>query len=396
MSRNIRKWLVYTLVVLAVVVILGLWLLPEPVTVEMFEVDSGPLVVTVEEQGRTQALNRYSVAAPISGRLMRTPFREGDWVEKDAVLAHIAPPPEDLREEATLRAALAAAEAHQREAAAHLEEAQSNLRQAEGEAVRRSELHERGLVSIEERDRFVQAADGARARQSSAEASMAAAEANVESARARLLGLYGSQDGGGMAEVKAPVAGRVLVVYEESERVVQAGSPLFDLSEGDALELVIDVLTQEAVQVDPGDEIIITDWGGQDVLKGVVRIVEPCAYMKVSTLGVEEQRVNIIGDFIESPPSLGAEYRVQAAIVVWQSDSVTRIATSAIFRHRGAWHTFVVEGGRASLRALEIGQLNDEFGEVLAGVSPGDQVIVYPSDLIIEGVRVDQSPQDRL
>ena len=175
---------------------------------------------------------------------------------------------------------------------------------------------------------------------------------------------------------------------EQSERVVASGTPLFDVSKGDELELVIDYLTQEAILIRPGNKVVVSDWGGATPLSGTVRYVEPGAFTKISTLGVEEQRVNVIVDLDAPPPELGAGFRITAAIVYWESDNLLKIPTSAIFRSNQMWHTFVVRDDEARLQALEIGHRNDDFAQLLSGVDNGDVVILYPSDLIEHGTLV--------
>jgi HlyD family secretion protein len=389
-----RKWMIAVAAVCAA----GLLVLifrPDPVRVEVGTVQRGPLVVSVEEQGRTRARDRYTVAAPITGRLLRTEVDEGRQVVRGDVLATMAPPPEDPRTEATIRAELTAAEARLREAQAALAEAKTDEAQARREAERRADLFAQGTISIETHEKYAQAAHSARARLDTARASLRAARAEVDRARSRLLGI-GADDVGvqdTMAPVRAPVSGTVLRVHEESERVVPAGTPLFERGKETGLELVIDLLTEEAVEVEAGDVIQITGWGGRNPLEGRVRYVEPQAFTEISALGVEEQRVNVIGDLIDPPASLGAGYRIEAAIVTWRGEDVLTVPTSAIFRQGGGWVTFVVEGTRARLRSIEIGRRGSERAEVLAGLEEADAVIVFPSDLVEEGVRVSVTPQ---
>lgn len=387
---NWKKWVtVGTLALVAIALAIGL-LWPSSVQVEVARVQFGPVTVTVEDQGRTRAKYRYTVGAPISGRLLRTEFVDGDRVERGDVLARITPPPTDARTEATARAEVAAAVAREREASAALAEASTSYRLAKTQAARRESLYRDRLVSAEDRDAYAQAEEAAEAKLRSAEASVLAAEADVASARARLLGASTKSDTEGAIDIRAPVSGRVLRVYEESQRVVQSGTPLFDLSRGDALELRIDVLSEEAVKVRAGDPIRITGWGGGETLMGKVRYVEPGAFTKISALGVEEQRVNVIGDLPDAPPALGAEFRVEAAIVTWSGD-VLRIPTGAMFRRDGVWQVFAIDGGKARLRKLDVGHRGNDFAEVKAGLKEGDTVIVYPSDQIENDTRVEGS-----
>ncbi len=385
-----RKWISIGLA--AVLGLGGLYLVfrPDPVRVEVASVSRGALEVSVEEQGQTRARDRYTVAAPITGRLLRTEVDEGWQIARDEVLATMAPPPEDPRTEATIRAELTAAEARRLEAESALLESENDEAQARREAERRRELFAQGTISAETREKYQQAAQSARARLETARASVRAARAEVARARSRLLGTQAdaNADSHPTTAVRAPVSGTVLRVHEESERVVTAGTPLFEIGKGDGLEIVVDLLTEDAVQVEPGDVIWLTGWGGSKPLEGRVRYKEPQAFTEISALGVEEQRVNVIGDLIDPPASLGAGYRIEAAITTWRGDDVLRVPTSAIFQRGGGWRTFVVEEGRARLRAIEIGRRGADRAEVLAGLEAGDLVVVFPSDLVADGVPV--------
>lgn len=385
---NWMKWLIIGAIALVVVAGLIAMMMPSSVVADVAMVDRGKLSVTVEQQGRTRALLRYTVSAPINGRLLRTRFIEGNHINAGDVLARIAPPPSDARIEATDRAVLAAAQARQREAVAARSEASGALTRAKQEAARREALFKTHVVSAESRDAYAQAAQAAAAKLKSAGATVAAAEAEVESARSRLLGANINPDSEGAIAIRAPVSGTVLRVREESERVVSAGTPLFDLSDGDAIELIIDVLTEEGVKVSAGDPIRVTGWGGDRELIGKVRYVEPGAFTKISALGVEEQRVNVIGDLTDPPQSLGAEFRIEAAIVTW-SGEVLRIPTGAMFRRDNAWQVFEVKDGKAKLQKIEIGHRGKDFTEVTSGLVKGDRVIVFPSDQIEEGTRIE-------
>lgn len=360
---------------------------PRPLAVESDAVALRPLVVSVDEQGRTRAREPYTVAAPVTGQLLRTALVEGDSVSAGQVLASVAIAPEDRRTQAVLEAAETAAQARYQVAAAALEEVQSAARRAQQEAQRREALFAQRLIAQEERDAFVQAAAAAAAREANARASLQAAAAERDSARSQRLGSTSSE---GILDVLAPAAGTVQRVFEKSERVVSAGTPLFQISNGDALELVIDLLTQEAVQVRPGDRIEVTGWGGEQTLEGVVRYVEPEAFTKFSALGVEEQRVNVIGELVSPNPGLGAEYRIEAAIVVDESPEALTVPTSALFRRDERWQTFAIVSGVVQLRELVIGRRSIDMAEVLSGVQEGERVIVFPSDLVNDGIAVEE------
>jgi HlyD family secretion protein len=366
-----------------------LWfvLKPAPVLVELDTVRSRTLTVLVEEQGSTRARDPFVVATPIAGRLLRSELDAGDHVEQGQVLARIALPPEDGRQEAVLKANLVAAEAREAAARAALMEAESAYARATNEEQRRNELAKNSLTSAEELEYYRQVKDSAEARLLSMQASLQAARAEVESARSLLMGITYENDSA-IQQVAAPIAGTIYRIYEESERVVQAGTPLIALSNDDSLEIVIDLLTQEAVKVQAGAPVNITGWGGDEVLQAVVRRVEPEAFTKISSLGVEEQRVNVIADFTSDNGGLGAGYRIDAGIVVWEADEVLTIPASAIFQRAGTWYAFVAEEGVARLRELQLGQRSRDHAQVLGGVSAGEQVVAFPTAVVGDGVSI--------
>ncbi|NNE70721.1 MAG: HlyD family efflux transporter periplasmic adaptor subunit, partial [Rhodothermales bacterium] len=185
-----------------------------------------------------------------------------------------------------------------------------------------------------------------------------------------------------------PDAGRILLIPERSERAVAAGTPLMELGNADALEIVVDVLSEDAVRIDPGDAVELTGWGGETALPGRVRRVEPSAFTRYSALGVEEQRVNVIIDLLSRPERLGAGYRVEASVVIWEQEALS-VPTSALFRQAGEWRVFVIEDGRAELRSMEPGQRSADWAEVVSGLAEGDRVIIHPTDEVLAGVRVE-------
>lgn len=384
-AHRLRRWLLGLLGLVALLTLVMLSLQPAAVMVETARVAHQALVVTVNEQGRTRAREPYVIAAPVSGQLLRTELIEGDAVEAGQILAGIAVASENQRTRAVLEATLVAARARETAAQASLDEASGLLVRAEQESQRREQLFAQRMIGQEERDRYGQARDAAQTREQASRAALAAARADVESARSQLMGSNGVEAGATQAIV-APVAGTVQKVFEKSERVVVAGTPLFQISDGDRLELVIDMLTQEAVRVSPGDAMLITGWGGAGTLHGRVRYIEPQAFTKYSALGVEEQRVNVIGELTQPNPGLGAEYRIEAAVVVDEFADVLTVPTSALFRRDERWHVFVVERDHASLRPVEIGARSLEAAQVLDGLSEGDQVVIFPSDQVEDGV----------
>ena len=386
-NTSLGKWLIPG--VLAVVVILAVVfaMSPTPLPVETALVEERTLTILVEEQGRTRARDPFVVAAPINGRLLRIQLDEGNHVEQGQIIARIALAPEDRRTEATYRANLTAAEARQAAAEAALMEAESAVARARREEERRGELLKNNLISQEELEYYYQVTDSAEARRLSAQATQAAAAAEVESARSRLLGISTDNEEG-VLDITAPVNGTIYRVYEESERVVQAGTPLMDISNDDSLEIIIDLLTQDAVKVSPGDPILVTGWGEDRVISARVSYIEPQAFTKISALGVEEQRVNVIAEFLEPTSPLGAGYRIEAGIVVWEEDNVLTVPTSALFQRSSTWQVFAVTGDTVELRALTLGQRGREYAQVLDGLQADDRIVLYPSDLISEGITV--------
>jgi HlyD family secretion protein len=375
---------------LVVVAIGAVLLRPTPVDVEIGTVEMRPFFQAIEEQGRTRARNPYLITAPVSGRLLRTRLDEGDRVSSGEVIAIIAPTPQDQRSSAYAQANLAAAQARLAVANASLQETLSAYERIKRERERREELFNRSLASAEETELYRQLETAEQARVERAEASVSAAQADIESARALMLGTDPEDQSfdQSMIEIKAPVRGTVYSVLEENERVIQAGTPLLEISNQDSLEVVVDLLTQDAVKVEAGDTVYISGWGGDRTINAFVRAIEPEAFTKVSALGVDEQRVNVIIDLIDPPENLGAEYRVEVAIVTWQANSTLTVPTSAIFQRSTGWHTFAAQEGRAELRPILIADRGREYSRVLGGVSEGEQVILYPSDLINEGTAV--------
>lgn len=349
------------------------------------------LSVTIPADGRTRALDRFTVAAPISGRLTRLDLKAGDMVEEGHLIGRLYPAPQDPRVIATMRAEVNAAEAQYREAEAGLREAQLQAEQADREAERRRPLLDVGAITRENLEQAELQATLAHQRLQSAEASVAAARASLDAARARLLGAESADEDVSPVDVTAPVAGRVESVPDESERVLAAGSPIVVLADIGALEVVLDILSEDAVRVHKGDDVVLSGWGGEGNLHATVRTVTLVGYTKVSALGVEEQRVDVLADLPDPPPTLGTGYRVSGDIVVWRGDDVLSVPTSAVFRVGDTWQLFVVENGRARRRDVTIGERNENAVQILDGVEEGEQVILFPPEEVDDGVAVRMS-----
>jgi HlyD family secretion protein len=378
------------------------WLLrPPPVAVELGEVTRGPLELTVDEEGETRVRQRFVVAAPATGRLLRIGLDEGDAVEVGEIVARIVPAPLDPRDRTAAEARLEAAEADQHAAAARAALAAAALAQAQRDLERSERLREAGARSDEELERARLARTRAQRELEAARFAAVAADHAVEAARAVLMSARtprpaaGGEDcltPGNCIEVRAPIAGRVLRVQEESERIVPAGTPLVEVGDPAAIEIVVDVLSADAVRIEPGADLWVEDWGGDTPLRATVRRVEPAGFTKISALGVEEQRVNVIADFEEPPDGLGDGYRIEARIVVWRAADVLRVPSSALFRRGEGWAVFRAEGGVARRREVEVGVRGPFAAEVKAGLAEGERVVLHPSDRLADGVRVRAAP----
>jgi HlyD family secretion protein len=386
-----QRRIISTFILLIVVGLAYLWLRPAAVHVETAVAARGPMQVTVDEEGETRVRDRFVVAAPLSGRVERITLDAGDRVEEGAVVVRMFPLPLDPRTVAEGEAHLNAAQAAKREAAARVEQARAALDQAVRAAGRARRLATNGTISAEELELAVLQETTRQKELEAAEFTARRADYEVTAAEAALLAASGRTDGSADVEVelRSPVSGAVLRVLEESERVVGVGTPLLEIGDPTNLEIVIDILSTDAVPVRPQAPILIEDWGtNEEVLQARVRLVEPSGFTKLSALGVEEQRVNVIADFVDTPAALGDGYRVEARIVIWKNDDVLKVPSSALFRRRGTWSVFVVEGGKARHRDVEIGHRNPLEAEIVQGLTGGETVILHPSDLLDDGVRV--------
>jgi HlyD family secretion protein len=386
--RNVRRlaWALAAVLLLALV----WWAMrPVPVQVETGTVARGPLRVTVDEDGVARVQERYVVAAPVAGRLLRVTLREGDAVAAGDVVARVAAAPLDARTVREARAGVAAAEAVWREAGAALAAREAELAQARRETPRLRALERAGALSRQALEQ-AETAERVQARAvSAAAARVRAAAADVERARAAVTGADPADLAAEtVTEVRSPVSGRVLRVAQESETPVAPGAPLVELGDAAALEVLVDVLSTDAVRIRPGMPVVVEEWGGEGVLQGRVRTVSPSAVTKISALGVEEQRVNVVADLLASAGPLGEGYRVEARIVTWQAENVLKVPLSALFRHGSGWAVFVVDAGRARLRPVTLAHRGEEEAQVLRGLRGGESVILYPSDEIADGVRV--------
>jgi HlyD family secretion protein len=381
-----RKYLI-TAGILAVIGVLA-WraMREQPVVVDTGLVRRGTLQVTVDAEGKTRVRDRYVLAAPVTGRLHRIDVPEGTHVRAGDVIARIAPVPLDVQGIRQAEARVAAARSLARDADARVQQARAVLAQERRSAQRIERLV--GAGALPERD-GEDALLTVRLREedlAGVEARARAAAADVDQARAALIAVSGG--GSGEVLVRAPADGCVLRVPERSERVVAVGTPIAELGEPNALELVVDVLSTDAARVRPGASVILDRWGDGEQLTGRVRVVEPSAFTRLSALGVEEQRVNVIIDLPQWPAALSDGYRVEASIIVWEQSSATIVPVAALFRQENGWAVFVASKGRAVLRPVRIGEQGAAGAEVLDGLVAGDRVVLFPSDQIKSGRRI--------
>jgi HlyD family secretion protein len=373
----------------AAAALLALALRPSPIDVDVAVLERGPLQVTIDEDGETRAHDRFVVSAPVAGRVSRIELHEGDSVEQNQVVAEIGALPLSAREREEQLSRITAAEAVQRQAAERVRHAQADAAQARRERERVEALAQKGFASAQEREQATVLDSTSANELEAARFQERAAAAEVGAARAALLAIDAAGAGeGARVPVRAPAAGKILRIPERSERVVSAGTPLLTLGDPTGLEVVADVLSTEAVKIQPGMPVLLEGWGGDHALRARVRLVEPFAFTKVSALGVEEQRVNVIADFVDPPGPLGDAFRVDAKIVVWESPDVLRVPTSALFRRGDRWAVFVVDGRRARAREIELGQRSALEAEVTSSLKPGERVVRYPPNELADGARV--------
>jgi HlyD family secretion protein len=377
---------------LAVAALAAVALWPDAVEVDVARVDRGPMQVTIDEDGETRVRDRFLISAPVGGVLQRIEIEPGDRVSRgDTVLARLAPaesPLLDPRARAELGAAVEAARASVGQAQAERTRAAAALEQARTTLQRQQTLAEAGAVSRETLETADTAFESAESAARAAEFAVARAEYELELARARV---QAPRADGRLIEIQAPIDGVVLKRFRESQSVVPVGEPLLDIGDPQALEVVADLLSTDAVRISPGDPVLVDQWGGDKPLDARVRRIEPSGFMKVSALGVEEQRVNVIIDFTEplaASTALGDGFRVEVRIVVWREEDVLKVPIGCLFRRGDQWAAFVVEGGRARLRTVEIGQRNNDAGQIIKGLEEGETVVLHPPDTLTDGARV--------
>jgi len=395
-----RRWM-WIVPALAVVALVVAALRPDPVEVDVATADRGPMRVTLDEEGETRVRDRYVISAPVSGRVLRIELEPGDPVlADDTVLATLQPAPPlllDARTRAEAEARVEAADADLGLARAGLARAQAEFRYAESEFERINRLAEDQIVSQEMRDTLQLQVDTGREARTAAEFAVRTAEHNLAQARATLVRDADAGAGQKPITIRSPVEGVVLRRLRESSAVVGAGEPLIEVADPSRLEIVADFLSEDAVKIRPGATVLIERWGGDRPLSAVVRRVEPSGFTKISALGVEEQRVNVVIDFEDAREAwvaLGDGYRVDARVVIWEAQEVLRVPTSSLFRSGSGWAVFTVSGGHARRTPIEIGWRNGLTAEVRSGLDGGERVVLYPSDAVADDTPVKERPLD--
>ena len=386
-NRHTRRWLPYAgAVVLVALIVAGLW--PRPLSVETARAAVGALRATVNEEGKTRIKQRYLVSAPVAGQLRRIPFKAGAEVRVgETVLAVIDPLSPTLLDARTR----VTTEAKRDTALANLEKARAAEHYAASELRRLEKLHAEKMVSVQE-------LETAQLREASVAKEQAAAESALRQTEAELaefatIAPAGTNTLSDPVEVKAPVNGRVLHVFEENSRVVAAGTPVMDIGDPADIEVAVEVLSRDGAAIPPGTPVELEQWGGGEPLRAKVRLVEPAAFTKVSALGVEEQRVYVVADLLTPPDqrrNVGDNFRVEAKIIVWEASDALKVPAGALFRKGEQWATFVVADGRARLRIVKTGRSSGTETQVLEGLKEGEEVILYPGSRVRDGQRVTQ------
>lgn len=387
----------------ALLLLLAKALMPKPIAIETGVVTRGPLTVTVLEEGKTRIRHRYLIAPPVAGYLNRVPLRAGDRIEAGkTVLATIQSQPAsflDPRARAEAEARVKASEAARMQRETQVERATAALDLAQKELVRAKELKKSGAIATKEWDAVENQVNILSRELHTAEFGLKVAEFELTQARAALNQVQTpATENIDPLKIIAPVNGYVLNVFEESARMLTAGTSIMEVGDPTDLEAEIELLSSDAVGVKPGAKVSIEQWGGEKPLQGKVTVVEPGGYTKVSALGVEEQRVKVRVDFIDPlPPGtmFGDRFRVEARIVTWHGDNVLQVPTGALFRRGGDWMTFLFEGGKARQTKVEIAHNNGIAAEVRSGLTEGQQVILHPPDAIADGVSVTAKPAKR-
>lgn len=398
MQATRKRFILWTLISALVVIGLLFTFWPRSLAVDIVAVTPGPMALMVGDEGETRVVDIFTVFAPITGRLRRIEAEPGDAVvAHETIIAEIEPTASDLldpRSEAEATAQLNAALSAESLARAELEKTEAELQFARSELERAQGLVKKGTMSARDLEAAERAFKTSRAATSVAQATMKVRKYELDRARALLMSpteIQSRLEGCECITITSPVDGQVLRLLRESEGYVPAGEGLIEIGNPERLEIVVDLLSTDAVRVQPGQSAIIDNWGGESSVRARVRRVEPFGFTKISALGIEEQRVNVVLDIV-SPrdrwASLGHGYQVDVQIILWENQNVLKAPLTALFRVGKDWALFVREDGKAVRRIVEVGHRTPREAQVLSGLALGEQVVVYPGEGIDEGVRI--------
>ena len=391
-----RRTLSVSIIIIAVVLATGYGLLPKATEVDLVNVLRGPLKVTIEEEGRTRLKERFVISAPTSGVMRRIDAKVGDPVQKGQTVVTLEP----VWSQALDPRSRAEAEANVSAAGAALKAAQEKERAAAADAdylekklERLSNLHAGGYVAKDQFDQAEAEVNKAQAVRHSAEAAVSVARFELDRARVALESFTSRKNAETLhiISIPSPITGTIFRIYRESEGTVSVGDPLMDVGNADNLEVRVEVLSSDAVRIKKGTPVVLKRWGGDEPLSGAVRIVEPAGFTKISSLGVEEQRVLVISDILSPPDTwrvLGDGYRLEAQFVVLEAKDVLQVPNSALFRSEKDWAVFVSNKGKAEKRLVQVGQRNGFTAEILSGIQENEKVIAHPDEAISDGSRI--------
>ncbi len=394
-SVRARTVAIATAIVLVAGLLAGMFS-PDPQPVDVASAVRGDMAVTVSSEGKTRVKEEYAITAPVGGRLLRVALKAGDQVvANETLIATIEPPPpqfNDVRSQAELEAKTRAAESALAQARVDLERTRAQLGFAEADVARYKDLAARGVTSGRSMEQYTLEAEIRRTAFQIAQRAVDQKTSELEQIKASLMGPGAAERAAEQRpiEVRSPITGRVLNVLQESETVVQPGQTILTVGDPRNIEVMLEMLSEDAVKVHKGDTGTLEGWGGPP-LHMRVRRVEPFGYTKISALGIEEQRVHVLLDFTDPPEkwaALGHGYRVVGKIQIWEGRRVLKLPMGALFRDGAHWAVYKLQDGKARLQYVELGHLNDTEAEVLGGLAEGEQVILHPSDRIADGIPV--------
>ncbi|HPD56260.1 MAG TPA: efflux RND transporter periplasmic adaptor subunit [Smithellaceae bacterium] len=398
MNNLMRRKLLIAGFSLLVIALIAYGFLPKRQEVDLVSAQRGDFQVTIEEEGRTRLKQRFTVSAPTAGYMKRVDLKVGDAVKKGQHLVILEPlrsPSLDPRSHAQAQLSVSAAQAALEAAIEKERAATSESEYAEKRLERMTNLFSKGYIAKDQFEQSETETKKARAYKLSAKAAVDMARADLERAKTNLQNFSVPKSIGkqSLVYVNAPVNGSVFRLYRESEGAVNIGEPLMDIGNQKDLEIRAEVLSSDAVKIKKGTPVIFKRWGQEETLQGIVRVVEPAGFTKISSLGVEEQRVLVIVDITTEQDkwqALGDGYRLEAHFIIWEGKDILQVPTSALFRQGNQWAVFVAERGKARRRTVEVGQRNGLAAQIISGLSEGEKVVAYPDDAISDGTRIKQ------